>query len=262
MNDKIDPDVRDDELLSALLDGELDEQAADVLTERLAREPALARRLEALRSANADVRAMYASIDQLPMPQGVLDLLATNGSGDAARPDNVVAFPRRLMERFANAPVAIAASVAVAAGFFANQLLQQAPQPASELSALQARTVPAGSAVYELLEHNPSARDIAFGDGARGEVVLTFQDERGDWCRQLRIASDTTELQALACRRDGNWRNEVLSFGEPAASEYQQASAAASAVISSAIDRFIGDREPLGPAEEEQRIRDGWRKKP
>lgn len=261
MKVKADKGSRDDELLSALLDDELDDVAAAELTERLAREPQLAKRLESLRRADDETRAMFASIDEIPMPRGVTELLATNGAGKAVPASNVISFPRRMIDRFVNAPVAIAASVALAAGFFADRLFEGAPGAPAGIAMLQAQTVPAGSAVYELLENRASAEPVALADGATGRVLLTFADENGDWCRQLTIDGNAASVQALACRRAGAWRSEVIAFGNPAAGAYQPASAAALAIISAAIDSRIGDGAALEADEERQLVNNQWLKK-
>lgn len=250
-------DERDDELLSAMLDGELDTAAADALTERLAREPALAARLEALRSADANVRSLFAEVDKLPMPPGVLELL----DGGRAATDNVVAFPRRVVERFATAPVAIAASIALAAGIFVDRLLVDAPTAIDGVGALQARTIPRDSGMFDLLENATGEAAVALDDGATARVLLTFASEDGNWCRQLKISNDSTAVEALACRRGGAWQNELLAFGEPAGSEYQQASQSSAQVIRSAVDSMIGTRAPLDADGERRLIRSRWQEK-
>lgn len=84
----------DDEALSALLDGELPDDEAERLRARLAREPALAARLEVLENADAKVRGAYEGLTDEPVPQSVVDLLRpaegshATGSGEAAAPAN------------------------------------------------------------------------------------------------------------------------------------------------------------------------------
>lgn len=73
----------DDELLSALLDGALPLVEEQRLRERLAAEPSLARRYEALRRADAAVRAAYAPIAEEPLPRQVLELLGSAGTREA-----------------------------------------------------------------------------------------------------------------------------------------------------------------------------------
>ncbi|MEQ9563895.1 MAG: hypothetical protein RLN69_15350, partial [Woeseiaceae bacterium] len=134
--------TNDDIALSAYLDGELPQDQADRLSERLAREPLLAGRLEAMRATDEATRKLYATLDDLPMPQGVLDLL----SAPAAAPSNVVPFPMRVAKQFWQAPVAIAASVALLAGFLVHDLLLE---PSSRVDAIVAGEVANGTELHE-----------------------------------------------------------------------------------------------------------------
>lgn len=250
----------DDELLSAYLDGALPATDADRLTERLAREPALQKRLESLQSGDEATRALFARVDEQPMPQAVLDLLRSSDTAEeTAAADNVVAFRPRGWQRFANAPVAIAASVALAAGFFVSRLVEQAPDNAAA-AALYAQTIPANSAVHRMLEENPSADAVQFADGSEGKVILSFADLSGDWCRQLSIGNTEGTVEALACRRDGQWHTEVVSFSETAGGSYQQASGGSSAALGAAVDRLIGDAQPIDTKDELRLIQENWKK--
>lgn len=254
---------RDDRLLSAWLDDELSAAEADEITDRLAREPALARRLEALRGADPAARAVYEWLDELPMPQGVLDLLeerkrpAASGTPAARERDNVLPFPQRFVQSFWQAPVAVAASLALVAGFLGSRLLIEAPE--AGMSALYAQQIPAGSGVHELLENGISTRPATLEDGSEGQLLLTFENNAGDWCRQLAVSRDAVRLQALACRRDGRWQTEALAYGRPAGGDFQPASGNTPTAINAAIDRLIGG-EPLGADAEQALVRGGWEK--
>lgn len=254
--------TRDDELLSQLLDNELPQAEADALTERLAREPHLARRLEELRSSDASVRRLFAELDEQPMPKAVLDLLEADDNRTTESTDNVIAFPGRFLQRFAQMPVAIAASVALAAGFFVDRLLEESPQPASGISAFQAHSVPAGSAMHTFLETASSASATTLADGTDARILLTFADPAGNWCRQVSVQSASSAIQALSCRRDGRWENEIIAFDEPAGGPYQQAWAGNAVVVGAAVDRLIGDGEPLDSEREAELIQNQWQNNP
>ncbi len=258
MNEQASTKYNDDELLSAFIDGELSAVDADRLSERLAQEPVLLKRLEALRSSDDATRAVYASLDELPMPQAVLDLLQADGSGPAAETTNVIAFPPRGWRRFAQVPVAIAASVALAAGFLVSRVIDGTPDDALANAALYSQTIPQDSAVFHLLENKASAEDVTFNDGSAGRVVLSFADINGDWCRQLAINNAAATVDAVACRRGGQWHTEAVSFGLANSGEYQQASGNQSAAITAVIDRLIGDQDVLNKEQEQQKIADRW----
>ena len=248
----------DDEVLSAFIDGELNAVDADRLTERLAREPALLKRLEALRSSDEATRAMYAAVDQQPIPQAIMDLLQTDAPLTSGVPDNVVAFPPQGWRRFSQAPVAIAASVALVAGFLMSRVIDNAPDETAAVSALYAQTIPPNSDVFRLLENSVSADEVAFPDGSDGRIILSFADSNGDWCRQLAINSTVASVNALACRRNGQWHTEAVSYGSASSSNYQQASGSQSAAIAALVDQLIGDNDVLEKEQEQDAIARQW----
>lgn len=260
MNDPTHPAPRDDdELLSAYLDGELPEREADALTERLAREPALAARLADLGNADEATRALYRKLDEIPLPQGVLDTLEQ--AGRRARKDTatVIPFPQRFIASFWQAPVALAASVALVAGFLVSRVVDTGPPAVQGMSALAAASIPADSDVHALLDESASGTEVTLGDGSKGRVVLTFASTNGTWCRQLALTGATQQVDGVACRRDGRWHTEVLSFAEPAGGGYQPASGGGSAVAS-AVDNLIGESQPLDSNEESRLIETDWKK--
>ena len=249
------PDTDDDTLLSAYLDGELDDDTANRVTERLAREPELMRRLEAMQGADEATRQAFATLDERPMPAAVLDMLGADASAPAA---SVVPFPRRIARNFAQLPVALAASVALVAGFLASDALRDAPLDPYGIS--PAGVVASGSDLHELLEQGVSAEPQQFADGSTGLLVLTFEDRTGDWCRQLVVDGGDDGIQGVACRRGGSWQVEALSFGAPSAAggPFRQASGTTPAAVDSAIDALIGSRDPLGADEEKSVISISW----
>ena len=250
-------DNPDDSLLSAYLDGELTEEQADQLTERLAREPKLMRRLEAMQSADAATRDVFATIDDRPMPASVLELL---GAAERKPAATVIQFPKRLLQNFAQMPVAIAASVALVAGFLVNDLLREAPDAGGAFGVSESGVVAANSDLHDLLEHGLSAEPQTFANGATGKLVMTFEDKSGDYCRQLQVGSGDRGLQGVACRRDAAWQIEAMSFRGPESGSgpYGQASGDTPAALNSAIDSLIGSEDPLGKDEEKLLISNSW----
>lgn len=257
----------DDEALSAWLDGELPRAEADRLTERLASEPALARRLEAMRSADGRVRDAFAALDDAPMPQVVLDLLQQDQPSAPAQDatSNVVPFPRRMVQPFLQAPVAIAATVALAAGFFVSGQMRDGTLPGGPAESLYAGDIPADSALHALFETGESGRAMALEDGRTGQPLLTFADANGAWCRQVAIGGSAPgTVHAVACRRNGLWRTEVLSIDRQAAQDsagpYQLASSTTPPAVSGVIDTLIGGGAPLDAPAESALIESGWQK--
>lgn len=251
------PDLDDDTLLSAWLDGELTDDEADRITERLAREPALMRRLEAMKSADDATRQAFERLDEQPMPAAVLEMLGAGASQPSAK---VLAFPGRMARSFAQLPVALAASVALVAGFLVSNVLREAPTDPYGIT--PAGIVAAESDLHELLEHGISAEPQQFAGGATGRLVLTFEDKAGDWCRHLVVDGGEHGVQGVACRRGGSWQVEALTFGGgvDAGGPFRQASGSTPAAVDSAIDTLIGPRDPLGVDEEKALISSTWGK--
>jgi len=249
----------DDTLLSAYIDGELPPAEADRVTERLAREPLLMRRLEALRAGDAAVRDAFERVDDEPMPAAVLEML---GAAPAKPADNVVAFPARGAQRFFQVPVALAASVALVAGFLISNVLQE--QPAMGIDLEQGGAVAAASPLHALLEDGVSGEARVLASGATGEVVLTFEDRDGDWCRQVAVASGPEALHGVACRRDGAWQVEALGYAPAghAGGVYLPAGSDTPEAVDAAVDGLIGPADPLDISEENRLISEGWKKSP
>ena len=256
MNDN-DDSHDDDTLLSAYIDGELPAAEADRITERLAREPLLMRRLEALRAGDTAVRDAFERLDAEPMPAAVLDMLGAKPGKPA---DNVVAFPARGARRFLQVPVALAASIALVAGFVVSNVLRDAPGMGIDLE--RGGAVASTSPLYGLLEHGVSGEAQVLASGTTGEVVLTFEDRGGDWCRQVAVASGPEALHGVACRRDGGWQVEALGYAPAgqAGGVYLPAGSDTPEAVDAAIDGLIGSADPLDASEENRVISEGWKK--
>ena len=250
----------DDIALSAYIDGELPEADVHELKARLLREPELARRLEVLRGSDSEAQRLYAAIDERPMPQAVLDLLQQKPA--AAGDDNVIAFPTRGVRQFLQMPVAIAASVALLAGFLVADLFRESDIASPETGGLYAGQIDAQSNLHRLLEEGTSTDPQMLAEGISAELLLTFQDRNGDFCRQLRVDGGAAPLQGLACRRGDSWQVEAVSIAaEPSPDgSYQLASGATPIAIDAAIDALIGSRPPLDSDEEKAVISNAWTK--
>ncbi|HEY7672461.1 MAG TPA: hypothetical protein VIC71_09605 [Gammaproteobacteria bacterium] len=251
--------VEDDELLSAFIDGTLPPGRAAVLKRRLEVEPALAARLRKLAQADAAVRNAYAPIAAEPLPQRVLDLI---DAGQAAgKPDAGVvdlAARRRVRGlRLAPLPVSLAAGIALAVGVSLGYLgTSRAPAPDVVLIA-NAGAIASGTPLYEALETTASATTREIERGVSVTPVFTFRSVDGDYCRQVDIASARGGGEALACRRDGGWRFEAVSFTAATTTNGGFRPANRSSVIDAAIDERI-EGYPLDAAAEEVLIEQRW----
>lgn len=242
----------DDEALSALLDGALPREEADALRSRLAREPELAARFEALQRADRAVRDAYRDVVDEPLPSRVLDLLsAPRGADDGQR---VVALERRPRAAArAWLPHALAAGIALAVGLgIGFGVGRHAGPPRTLIGATAA--VPRGSPLHELLESSPSGVARAL-DGATVEARFTFRAQGGGWCRELGVTTASYESAALACRRAGAWRVELVGAAAAGGETYRPAGA--ESPFQEAVDTLI-DGEPLEADAERALLTSGW----
>lgn len=249
---------RDDELLSAYLDGEIPRAEAVELERRLAREQVLSERLEALRAMNHAAAEAFRMFDERPMPKRVLELLGENETEGEA--DNVAPFrhlPR--LGRFFQLPVVLAASIALAAGLWLGGLSGKREAPDG---AAYKQHIPEGSALHAAFDRVASGEVIELGGDRRAAPLLTFRSDSGAWCRQVRITGGAAPADTLACRRNGAWAVELVTFGPatraPGEAPYGQASGGGTPAMRAALDDLIGREPPLGRAEEADVIGQGW----
>jgi hypothetical protein len=211
-------------------------------------------RFEALERANGAVRDAYAGVVDEPLPQKLLDLLATEK-------DNVVPLvARRPPERrsFAS-PTALAASIALAIGVALGIALAPGRQAPDALDlAAEGGAVAPGTALFEMLEEVPSAESRELSAGVTAVPVVTFGTADGGYCREVDVASTAGTTQMLACRRDGAWRLAHTSYVADATTDgvFRPASGPSPA-IDAAIDELI-EGAPLDAAAERELMRGGW----
>lgn len=243
----------DDELLSAYIDGELADDETERLTARLAAEPGLAGRLEALRSSDEATRRLYEQLDERPLPDAVLELLE-EPENDAA--DNVVPMPLQAERRWFAPPVALAASVALVAGVLAGNYFFGGPGPAP----LYAGAVNADGDLHRLLESEISARPVELDESGTGRVLLTFESTEGTYCRQFRLDREAESVQGLACRRGDAWHLDTVSYGPATGAGYQTATGTVAPAVAAAVAAQIGEADPLDAEAELDIISEGWKK--
>lgn len=244
----------DDVLLSALLDGELSAQDAAQLEQRIAREPELRARLDALERADKAVRERYAGVVDEPLPQALRDLLGA----DAPRADNVVPLARPARAPSFVLPTALAASVALAVGLAFGVVLAPDRQGRDRDFIANAGSVAPGSALFEVFERVPTAESRALPGDVTATPSLTFATQSGDYCREVEVASERGATQLLGCRRDAQWRLVLSSYSPSVSTDgvYRPASGPSS-VLDAAIDELI-EGAPLEAAAERELMSRGW----
>lgn len=244
----------DDVLLSALLDGELSAEEAARLEQRIAREPTLRARLDALERTDKAVRDRFAGVVDEPLPQSLRELLGA----DEAPAGNVVPLVQPVRAPSFALPMALAASVTLAIGVALGIVLAPGRQAGDTAFVADGGIIPPGSALFEVLESVPSAESSGLPGELTAMPVLTFATGNGAFCRELDLSSARGATQMLACRRDGEWRLQLASYSAGATTDgvYRPASGPSPA-LDAAISELI-DGAPLGAADERELIARGW----
>jgi len=261
--------LNDDERLSALIDGELDAAETAAVEARLAAEPALARRLAALRHANTMLRGAYGSVAEEPLPAELTVLLQADA---AARPEagdasgagaSVVPFGRPIRAPQFWVPSSIAAGIALAIGVWFGTALG----PRDDLTdtgrlLASGASIDPGRELYEVIESMPSGETAALAGGLSATPRLTFRAADGGFCREVALSSPSRQTTIVGCRDNGAWIPEAViqvSGTAGASADNGFVPAAGPAAELDAIVGALMAGVPLSAAAEREAIAAGWR---
>lgn len=208
-----------DEILSAMLDGELDADQTLEVNRAMAADPKLAARFAELAAANASFVQSARMIDEAPMPEAITRLLEGQESGDSNVTD-MQAFRqlRKPTHSGGNNPAlrwaALAASLALAIGLAGGNLLGTG----SSSHALS-------PAVADALNSVSSGEQIAIGSDESMLAGFSFVDAEERFCRQFSVNSEDGSSNQIACREGEDWEQiAVIRSPEQTTENYQPAS--------------------------------------
>ncbi|HWI88169.1 MAG TPA: hypothetical protein VNS11_02865 [Sphingomicrobium sp.] len=240
-----------DDMLSAYLDGSLDEAGCEKVRALIAGDPAVAEEFERLRSND-----------------GLLRAALTEGIADPADEDALSRFGLR---REPQAKVA-----ALSARRAANDNLRRWVWPAAAAIAASAAVLmiarPAAQpepwqtgAFSEALESTPSLHEASLPGGASVSPVLSFIAGDGRFCREFHLAGGrgAAGREGLACRRqDGEW--QVIAFapsaGALASGNRIEVAEGPSVAGLDAVYQRLRASDPLPAGEERSLIAKHWSK--
>lgn len=230
-----------DEMLMALADGVLEEPEASRVAARVASDPALARRLAALRLGGEAARRAYADVAGQPVPDRlVAAVLAADAVAAPTRPPAPANQPRWRGRAAAAAAVLVALALGVVAGRHSAPESDRLAAPTPLLSAALS-----GAASGETLS-----------TGAASVTVLaTHRLADGAICRAF-STSGAEAASGLACRTGGAWQVIALVRRDSPAAGFRPASGLDPA-LEAVLDRR-GAGAPLGEAEEAALRAGGW----
>jgi len=251
-----------DEKLSAYLDGELAPDEMDAIRNAIENDNGLRAQIEKLIKADQIITAAYHDIDNAPMPQSVMNLLAPRAAAAPADAGNVASFPRRSAAAQPRWAIPMAAAVALAIGVGVGlQFAPRAHRPSDD-TILLAEVIDQSSPIHQILESTRSAQTVYLegADGASMTPVLTFKSASGDYCREFMLAEQGLTNRAVACRRRDGWAVQFAAANGGAADPdvYATASVHFGPVFDAAVDALIDDA-PLSAADELALIQKKWR---
>ncbi len=242
-----------DEQLSAFLDAELPEAEMELVRQGLVDDENLANRLAELAMVDEQIASHYAQIDARLMPLAITQLLAqktaspsTETAPEPVQENKVIQFPFwRNVQRGLQQHAALAASVVLAIGFAAVQLLPGNNPGASNWHA-----------VAQVLEQNISGSEQRFEDGSSIKPRLTFIDNKGDYCRQYQVIQREYSSENIACRRNTQWEL-VTSLPQEALAQGDYQTASGGSPLDTALDEMM-QSEAFDTNAEQQAIHSRW----
>ena len=236
-----------DDRLMAYVDGELDPASNAEIDAAVARDPALAARVERQRKLRVAVHEAFEPILQEPMPKRLLDAASgTAPASPAARAS------RRWTWFEWSAMAASAVLGALIGGAFLGDSLRA---PSTELVAERGHVAARGRLALALSEQLASTQK----PDASVRIGLTFLSKGGEYCRTFTL--ERGAAAGLACASAGEWRVRMLSQAEPAGrpGEYRPAAGALPPAILRAVEEQI-QGSSLDAAAERAAQQNGWKR--
>ena len=246
-----------DETLMAYADGEVDADLRRQIDAAMALDPSIAERIAKHRSLRVDLAAAFNGVIDEPIPEHLLD--AANASQAEAKSATVTNLnaARAAKQRGPHPKrrwswpewTSIAASLVL--GILAGRTALQ-PSQSDLFATAEGGIVARGELSAALTDRVGEA-----SDGAKVRIGLTFQDQRGQYCRTFATASAT----GFACREADAWKVRALSEGaaNKQGDEYRMAGTELPPAILSAIEASVAGEALDREQEQAARARD-WKK--
>ncbi len=240
MNNASDNNDRDDEFLSAFIDGELASEQVAGMRARLLAEPVLRARYDRMKRVDDHLRGTFDAAGTDTVPEHVRQLLT---------PEQTEATSLATMRR-TGWGLAIAATILAVSGQLLNPQWRGAGDNRDAEIANVLEVAPSRGSGWESLPDGESLRP-----------VLSFRSDAGTWCREYLLQAADGAWHGVACREERGWRTRVISQvseREFAEGRYRPAGANDSDSVATFIERHATD-VPLSAREEAALIDSEWR---
>jgi hypothetical protein len=251
------------ELLSAWVDGALDEQQASEVQASLSRSPELQRQLGLMMVNERRLRSeVHRMVAERPVPAALSALLE---EPEVQERQTLAQRVQEWLQPSGFGPGLVAASVVAAliVGVFTGNQMGPSSEVTSHSMALADMTIGPGDASFNLLETQVAGEPLDLGDRIQGQVAFSFQSSDGRWCRQFERhdLESTQSVAAIACRDADVWQVELMQTIHQPLMDAGHFRAASGSELES-LDIFVMQRsagEVLVGAPEAALIQRGWR---
>jgi hypothetical protein len=234
-----------DEQLMAYADGELDEVARGEIAAAIARDPALAARVQEHEALRARLQSTFGPVLEERIPDRLVAAVNVSSRDELTELRQARARKREQSRWSWPAWGAIAASLVM--GILIGRALFDADS--STLVERNGNLVASG-ALADALERNLSNEE------GNHRIVLSFRSDDGTYCRAFSSRGDA-DVAGLACRADDEWTIRTVSELDSGSQQYELASSGLPASVLAAVDTHI-DGEPLTIEEERAARQRGW----
>lgn len=238
-----------DETLSAYLDNELSEQDRARVDADLSNNTNVADRLAQLASVNALIGRQAALIDQLPIPDSVLNMLSESSSSVTASKVVDLSLFRRVLSRtkqLVRENTALAASLALLVGFASGQLL-----PTTK------GNDDTNTAIYAALDSALSGQQLLIDTNTSLTARFSFRDTQARFCRQYMVQDSLSNTENIACRDQNEWTLVASVRSSAIASSTQYQPASGPRLLDNMLDAMMLG-STLSQTEEQTAINNQW----
>lgn len=252
----------DDQLLSAWLDHELDDQQRKMVGEAIRNDPAIAARLAELAGANNVMVEHFSAIDRLRLPDAVSALLGEATQSPGIGKGAILSLdPHRNKPAVQRYALPLAASIALLLGFGAGYGVAGLTGAIEGPLSLALGPVKPHSALDDLLANSESGTARVLPGEQNLEMKLSFIARDGSPCRELGLMSASQSADAIACfGRDRQWHVRLASASDPRTTigdTYQTAASGEETGFGSAVDAMMAG-DALTSAQERELIARRW----
>ena len=240
-----------DHLLSAFLDGELDDTQMETLQLVLDKDPQLVKRLEQLALADRSFRDLYAPIAEAPIPERFEPILDRAEAQQTQGSAQILPFQsaKQALSRWAPQ---LAAAACLGIGLILGSSIDEQDRPSTFTDQIFVGPVATDGALFTALQSTPSGQSYAGHN-----ITLSYATHANAYCREVATATS----RALACTTPTHsWQVLVVTAASPEleSENYIPAEASATEVFDDYAARLM-QGVPLGLDAEAALIDRAWR---